>query len=728
MFLDQDGKLFSQRILSRDECFNPTSKTANLKALFPCGDDLVCIIDDREDVWSHASNLIHVKPYHFFQHTGDINAPPGLDKHENDEKEGVDLTNLNYDSKKIKLNGKINYKSKETPTTHEGVRERENVIQEDDKEEYEDKSLVKNVKMDDKDVAQEAGKKEDVDLEKNVKRDVKEENKSTRNYDNPEENVKNNDNQNGKRDDANSEENVKKNEIEGGKKEDVNPEGNVENNDKEDIAQNEDKTEDVNSGENIKKNDKEEGKHDNVNLEVNLKKDDGFLEENVQKDDKEEDKKNDVALEENLQKDDKEEGKNDVNPEENLKKNKKDVVQEESVKEFKESGEELKYVVKELIIDKTKEGKTLQEKTIKEQMETSENGLNNGKEEKEEEMVEIDDPDDYLLYLEDILKEIHKTFYVNYDKMESGQVPDLKKVIPEVRKTILNDTKLVFSGLVPTHIKLEQSKAYQVARSLGAIVTQDLEMDTTHLVAVRPGTAKVNAGRRKKNLKIVTPDWLWACAERWTKVEEQLYNLNNKGSKNRHPPPHCSSPEHTVVFDEITTETPGRKRTASGRFMDTINPLMSFSSADIADMDREVEDIFNESESDGESSNKKPVPECDEVFLTEEVLDAVQNVNSKGSDESSSSSGESMTGEHPHGWKPHEIQSRKRSREDDADDESTADEFPSTKFRRGEELSSDLDIGQGSNSDGSVEPPDEIDDGDWNMMGAALEREFLSNN
>lgn len=55
---------------------------------------MVCIIDDREDVWSHAANLIHVKPYHFFQHTGDINAPPGLDKHEDDDKEGVDLTKV----------------------------------------------------------------------------------------------------------------------------------------------------------------------------------------------------------------------------------------------------------------------------------------------------------------------------------------------------------------------------------------------------------------------------------------------------------------------------------------------------------------------------------------------------------------------------------------------------------------------------------------------------------
>ncbi|KAJ2948296.1 hypothetical protein O0L34_g7533 [Tuta absoluta] len=74
--LDPEKKYFSHRILSRDECFDPRTKSANLKALFPCGDNMVCIIDDREDVWRHAANLIHVRPYSFFQHTGDINAPP----------------------------------------------------------------------------------------------------------------------------------------------------------------------------------------------------------------------------------------------------------------------------------------------------------------------------------------------------------------------------------------------------------------------------------------------------------------------------------------------------------------------------------------------------------------------------------------------------------------------------------------------------------------------------
>lgn len=57
---------------------------------------MVCIIDDREDVWEYASNLIHVKPYRFFQHTGDIHAPPGLTKCENDSnKDGFDFSHIN---------------------------------------------------------------------------------------------------------------------------------------------------------------------------------------------------------------------------------------------------------------------------------------------------------------------------------------------------------------------------------------------------------------------------------------------------------------------------------------------------------------------------------------------------------------------------------------------------------------------------------------------------------
>lgn len=95
--------------------------------------------------------------------------------------------------------------------------------------------------------------------------------------------------------------------------------------------------------------------------------------------------------------------------------------------------------------------------------------------------------------------------------------------------------------------------------------------------------------------------------------------------------------------------------------------------------------------------------------------------------ESSSSSDESLTAELPRGFKRN--RERLKAEQDETDNalQESEDEFPSTKFRRGEPLSSDLDFGQDSNSEGSVEAPDEIDDVEWNSMGAALEREFLSN-
>lgn len=78
-------------------------------------------------------------------------------------------------------------------------------------------------------------------------------------------------------------------------------------------------------------------------------------------------------------------------------------------------------------------------------------------------------------------------FYDLYDKMGRKQIPDLKVVIPEVKGKVLEGTSLVFSGLVPTHQRLETSRAYLVARSLGAEITQDFTDNTTHLVAVRSG-------------------------------------------------------------------------------------------------------------------------------------------------------------------------------------------------------------------------------------------------
>lgn len=65
--IDPDRKFFDSRILSRDESVDQYSKKGNMSNLFPCGDAMVCIIDDRADVWRDATNLIQVKPYSYFK-------------------------------------------------------------------------------------------------------------------------------------------------------------------------------------------------------------------------------------------------------------------------------------------------------------------------------------------------------------------------------------------------------------------------------------------------------------------------------------------------------------------------------------------------------------------------------------------------------------------------------------------------------------------------------------
>uniref|UniRef100_A0A183BVQ3 protein-serine/threonine phosphatase n=1 Tax=Globodera pallida TaxID=36090 RepID=A0A183BVQ3_GLOPA len=71
-----NGKYFDYRILSRDELLSSMHKTGNLKALFPCSEQMILMLDDRPDVWMHSDALIRVKPYRFFMEVGDINAPP----------------------------------------------------------------------------------------------------------------------------------------------------------------------------------------------------------------------------------------------------------------------------------------------------------------------------------------------------------------------------------------------------------------------------------------------------------------------------------------------------------------------------------------------------------------------------------------------------------------------------------------------------------------------------
>lgn len=116
----------------------------------------------------------------------------------------------------------------------------------------------------------------------------------------------------------------------------------------------------------------------------------------------------------------------------------------------------------------------------------------------EEEEEEADnDQDDHLIYLEEVLERIHAEYYARYEahlKKEASEMPDIRKIVPELKGRTLEGTTIVFSGLYPTNYPMERTREYYHAKALGAKLGKNLILSgqnpnrTTHLIAARAGT------------------------------------------------------------------------------------------------------------------------------------------------------------------------------------------------------------------------------------------------
>ncbi|XP_065204800.1 RNA polymerase II subunit A C-terminal domain phosphatase [Planococcus citri] len=779
-FLDPDGKLFSHRILSRDECFDPNSKTANLKALFPCGEQMVCIIDDREDVWDHASNLIHVKPYHFFQHTGDIHAPPGLTKCENDdEKQGYDFSQLNEnqtnDAEKSDTDEKAgDPEENKTENGEEGVKSSDDVVDHPVNQNQNGESTVDDKSTGDLDKQNDEAPITDVEM-----KDLDSESDKPLVMDvSPDEPVLNSDklvNSDGLAHEANSkldtasitdtvlpnDENIESAEIQPTEvvmenKEDSKPDKTM---DTETVLESNETAETEVILENKNPTSDEIPVIDVVETTEESKPDETPVSENALET-PEESKPDETPVSENAL-ETPEESKPDETPasENALESNENSKPDESTVGNSTPTEPATEITPPEETPNVPEPGEPIPEKDS-----TDAPDLSNKPPEPsskppfepapegvqvpatipkplldEHGFVIIEETDDYLLYLEEILKTIHAEFFKRLEA--TSIIPDLKELIPEVRAKVLEGVSIVFSGIISNKVQLEKSSAYKIARSLGAKVTQNIENSTTHLVALRSGTAKVHAAYRRRNLKLVTPEWLWTCAERWEKVDERMFPLRNAvfNNESRKPPDHCRSPEHPEPLPYQITNNVNSNQAAG--FMYSFNPLMSLSSEDIESMAGEVEDIFKES--DGEADGADDAFRSDDEDDSNDATQVNAGRKRKMENESSSSSQEEDESRFE---KFSKIRKRKRRKQveddfdfdktldDDEDGEDDEDEKEgedsddddddtiSTRFRRGEKLPSDLDIDY--NTEEGTEEERESD-GEWNVMGAALEREFL---
>ncbi|XP_021785926.1 RNA polymerase II subunit A C-terminal domain phosphatase isoform X5 [Papio anubis] len=480
-FLDPEKKLFSHRILSRDECIDPFSKTGNLRNLFPCGDSMVCIIDDREDVWKFAPNLITVKKYVYFQGTGDMNAPPG-------SRDSQTRKKVNHSSRGTEIAEQAPpVREPEGGTQAPGV-EPSNGLEKPAQELNGSEATAPQDsphpgKPDERDTwpaaqaptssGELAGTPEpqgscvqggraapgqrpaqgatgtDLDFDLSSDSESSSESEGTRSPSSA----------SGGESEGRSRQKLKE-------EENPAPEG---------------------AGALAQGSSLEPGRPAALSLP-------GEAEPSTQAPDK--------GPELGGQEEGERDGLCGLG----------NGCADRKEAETESQNSELSGV-------------------------TAGESLDQSVEEEEEEDT---DEDDHLIYLEEILVRVHTDYYAKYDRFlnkEIEEAPDIRKIVPELKSKVLADVAIIFSGLHPTNFPIEKTREHYHATALGAkiltrlVLSPDAPDRATHLIAARAGTEKVLQAQECGHLHVVNPDWLWSCLERWDKVEEQLFPLRDDHTK-----------------------------------------------------------------------------------------------------------------------------------------------------------------------------------------------------
>ena len=166
--------------------------------------------------------------------------------------------------------------------------------------------------------------------------------------------------------------------------------------------------------------------------------------------------------------------------------------------------------------------------------------------------------DQELIYLQSRLEAVHAAFFNEYDRKRLGGkggrvaaltgkrkmalsfedddepsdlffVPDVKKVMPAMKMRVLAGVTIVFSGVLPLGTDVQNADIAVWAKTFGATITEKVGRGVTHVIAARPGTAKVKQATRRGGIKVVGTNWLLDCIQQWRKLDERPYYITGTG-------------------------------------------------------------------------------------------------------------------------------------------------------------------------------------------------------
>lgn len=158
------------------------------------------------------------------------------------------------------------------------------------------------------------------------------------------------------------------------------------------------------------------------------------------------------------------------------------------------------------------------------------------KEEEEEHILYDDDAE--LVTLENALDYIHKQYFIAYDNFKKNPTttrPDLTTIIPRLKFDCLNGIVVLLSGILPLGMNMNNADIVIWCRQFGMKVVNEVLPEITHVVCRDPNASYMKTGLTLKvriakktvpGVKVVNPDWLFACLSLWKPVEESDYLID----------------------------------------------------------------------------------------------------------------------------------------------------------------------------------------------------------
>jgi len=140
-------------------------------------------------------------------------------------------------------------------------------------------------------------------------------------------------------------------------------------------------------------------------------------------------------------------------------------------------------------------------------------------------------PDDCLPLILSALQRVHAQFYSEISRKPKV---DVKEIISRLKKNVLSGLHVVFSGFYPIAVDIRTTPFGRLTEDFGAVCSADIYPSTTHLIAKRRDTSKVNVARANPNILVVNENWLLTSIRRWQRADERDFPLKKEGHSSQH--------------------------------------------------------------------------------------------------------------------------------------------------------------------------------------------------